>query len=115
WRNKTSRLQTAGAKFIARRCDSAERLVVIEIVKLALVCGVEASKKLVAYSFVRVAWPFMKIAVDDNFITGRLQISQPGNELSIFSGQALMAIIGHNEKRTGGHATKDRRSEEHTS
>ena len=46
----------------------------------------------------------MKIAVDDNFITGRLQISQPGNELSIFSGQTLMAIIGHNEKRTGGHA-----------
>ena len=46
----------------------------------------------------------MKIAVDDSFITGRLQISQPRNELSIFGGQALMTIIGHNQERTGAHA-----------
>ena len=46
----------------------------------------------------------MKIAVHDDLVPGRLQIAQPGDELSIFHRIALMMIIGDDEKRTDANS-----------
>ena len=47
-RNKTARFQSRCAKFVARGGDSAERFVVIEIVKLAFVLGVKSGQQFIA-------------------------------------------------------------------
>ena len=41
----------------------------------------------------------MKISVDHDFVPGRFQGAQPGNELSILHRRALMVVIRNNQQR----------------
>src|SRR6266480_3334876 len=103
-RNKASRLEPMRAQLISCRHNATQSFVVAEVVKLALVLGVELCQKFVAQSFFCTARTFVKITVDDNFVTIRFQTSEPRYKLLVFCEQPLAMIIRHDKERTGAHA-----------
>src|SRR5262249_20772250 len=106
--NKATGLQPNRAKFVASPHDPAQRFLVIKIIKLALVLCVEPRKQPRLHGLVGAALPLMEIAVNDNFMSSRFEVAQPGNKLSILACPAFMMVIRYDQKRaiTDSTATK---------
>src|SRR6266446_6485507 len=102
-RHKPSRLEAMRTEFVSCRHDATQSFVIGQVIKLALVLGVESCQELVAQSFFRTARKFMEIAVDDDFVTVRFQTSEPRHKLPVSCEEPLMMIIGHHKERTDAH------------
>src|SRR5207244_3703027 len=73
-------------------------------VKFAFAVGVNLLAERLEVAFVSPPRSLMKIAVNDDLVSGGFQLTQPGDELSILHGRALAVVIGHDKKRTTAHA-----------
>ena len=93
------------AKLVSRSNDAPQCFVIAKIVKLSLVLSIEIGEEFIAQSFLRGARTFVKIAVDDNFMTVRFQPAEPRHKLLVICEEPLVMIIRHNEQRTHAHTT----------
>ena len=89
------------AKMIARVCDAAKRLIIIEIVKLAFALGIKLRDELVAKVFANAAGPLVKISVNDDLVSLGFKVAQPRNQLWIFRELTSVMIIRDQQERTG--------------
>ena len=92
------------AQLISCGHNATQSFVIAQVVELALVLGVEPCQEFVAQTFFRTARAFVKITVDDNFVTIHFQTSEPRYKLLVFCEQPLTMIIRHDKKRTDAHA-----------
>src|SRR4029077_11962728 len=61
--------------------------------------GIDLSYEFFDETFTRAGWALVKISVDHDFVTGRLETAQPGNKFSILHRSAVMMVIRHDQKR----------------
>lgn len=68
WSHKTSRLEIIRPKFIAGRCNSMQRFIVVQIVKFTFLLRVKSREELVVETLFGTARALMEIPVNDDFM-----------------------------------------------
>ena len=96
--DETARRQPRRDEFSARLGDAAKRFVVIEVVEFAFIVGVEPGKKLVAQLFPRARRPLVKVTVDHDLVSMRLQFLQPSHKPAVLGRAPTVMIVGHHQE-----------------